>query len=492
MFANLPTELKLQILEEVDRTSTGSDITNVLRVSKQWNKLATPLLWTNIVLHNDNYVAFVRSLSIARKYLGQEVHTLSIRLHPISYSDQPFTKPWMHLGFPGDRFRYENEDEWQTSGPALPAYLSTVQQANLSAYIKKTAFGNMCLAVASYDLARLIKEQLRMLTTFSFRYAAWPTREHQDATNFKEGGPQVEIPAQMVSQLIEALPVTCSQLEVESSGQDQMFGTRDKPHELSQALESVLPRLEHLSLEAAHVSSFVYGNLLSSILLPRLRSLRLEVTNLVLTEDEYAILSNATSILPGNMLQREPSGQFDALQSSVNSRALQRLITSGLRAGIAENRFPAMERMILRVIQSTGSDAGYDEYLRCEIDVLNGNMYVTPMACIPGASRILPYEAWAFYDGQNGKLLFMEETEADACGDMSWLSSTAGVRMPASAGKARSGLEFDTINAGMELDEYLAWAKRGSCTQDCERVETALRNVVGKIRKPYVVEGLEI
>lgn len=57
---DLPTELKLAVLEELYRTDSERDIANALRMCKEWNELGTPVLWTNIPINNENLLPFVR------------------------------------------------------------------------------------------------------------------------------------------------------------------------------------------------------------------------------------------------------------------------------------------------------------------------------------------------------------------------------------------------------------------------------------------------
>jgi hypothetical protein len=55
---------------------------------------------------------------------------------------------------------------------------------------------------------------------------------------------------------------------------------------LSEALSKILLHFSHLSLETAHVSSFIFRTLLDGATFPNMLSLRLDITNLVLTKHE--------------------------------------------------------------------------------------------------------------------------------------------------------------------------------------------------------------
>ena len=57
-FDSLPTELKLNIFEELYFAGTAdrqhSDLTKALRVCKEWNTLGASLLWTYLAINNNN------------------------------------------------------------------------------------------------------------------------------------------------------------------------------------------------------------------------------------------------------------------------------------------------------------------------------------------------------------------------------------------------------------------------------------------------------
>jgi hypothetical protein len=118
-FDSLPTELKLNILEELHIAGTQDrnhrHFTNALRVCKEWNELGAPLLWTYIAINNDNLLPFVRSLGTARNTTGAIVRNLSIKLNPMPQGAL-FSLSLTRLGFPSDHW----DDEARSSTCLLP------------------------------------------------------------------------------------------------------------------------------------------------------------------------------------------------------------------------------------------------------------------------------------------------------------------------------------------------------------------------------------
>lgn len=170
---DLAIELKRNVLECLHRSGTGTDIANVLRVSKQWNALGTPMLWTNIVIDNDNLLPFIRSLSCTRKHVGKLVRSLSVLLGPIPEDLQPFSTPLTRLGCPSDTLTE------QSLGVELPDYLTPFNLIEKYRSPEYMSLGSMCLVVASNDLARLIGSHFHQLIMFSFRVCSLPTKHYR-------------------------------------------------------------------------------------------------------------------------------------------------------------------------------------------------------------------------------------------------------------------------------------------------------------------------
>ena len=169
-FNRLPNELKLQVFEELYQDSkTGRrDYINARKVCRQWNVLATPLLWTYIPINEHNTVPFLRSLEAARKTTGALVRNLSVRLNPPPYDPN--------------------------------------------------AANDLCLIAASKQLSILIASQLKELTTFSFTTPHCPFDPLLQGSTFDASSDDdeehgLEIPVELCASLIDSLPPSCSTLE---------------------------------------------------------------------------------------------------------------------------------------------------------------------------------------------------------------------------------------------------------------------------------------
>jgi hypothetical protein len=260
-FDNLPTELKLNILEELHLAGTEDrnhrDFTNALRVCKEWNELGAPLLWTYIVINNDNLLPFVRSLGAARSTTGALVRNLSIQLSPMPQGAL-FSLPLTRMGFPSDHWDDEIGVELD-----LPTYLPKPCDSRLPRFLCHHSNGNVCLVFAIDQLSSSIEAKLGHLTTFSFHIMPLPsgayrrgsvTRSNKQHTN--------SFPLEVFASLITSLPQSCVQLELWASHhEDSRHGIQesdslDDKNDMCRALERVLPRLTHLHLEGQNISPF--------------------------------------------------------------------------------------------------------------------------------------------------------------------------------------------------------------------------------------------
>lgn len=156
----LPPELMLDILEDLSRMDSAVDITNALCVCKTWEKLGTSLLWTNVVINNDNILPFVRSLTIARGHIGGRVQNLSILLKPIPSYAGHFSRTNKELDFPPNWDDYKLEEDTARRVFHLPSYLLTIEGAGMASFSKGASACNVYLVVASITLATLMKEKL--------------------------------------------------------------------------------------------------------------------------------------------------------------------------------------------------------------------------------------------------------------------------------------------------------------------------------------------
>jgi hypothetical protein len=183
---------------------------------KKWHKLAGHLLWTNVAINNDNILLFLRLLTIARQDFGGLEQNRSILLNTLPSYTGPFIGLEAELGF------LPLSDDWKLEEVSarrvflLPPYPSTIEEAGMSLYANRISRGNVYLAVASVTLARLIRENLRELSTSSFRYTLWPDDLYIQVHPIM--WEELFYPLHVVARFIESLPKTCSQVEISTSG----------------------------------------------------------------------------------------------------------------------------------------------------------------------------------------------------------------------------------------------------------------------------------
>jgi hypothetical protein len=450
---SLPPELILDILEELLRTGTKNDLIRALRVCKLWQKLGAPLIWTTVAINNSNLVPFVCSLTSACVEVGRLVRNLSILLNPI-----PRSTNLSQLGFPDGLL----PERGGPRGSGIPSYMSTVSEAGFEHYARKASRGNVYVAVASYDLATQMKAKLCNLRVFSFRYTVLSARpgSGNSASRLATAHP---FPLRVIVELVESLPTACSQVEVSTSGLDKVYrdGTmsadkRSKSsytrlaNALSKTLSERLPYLTHLSLEAAHISSFIFEIVLADKIMPNLRSLRLDITSLILTYPDYKTCAKLEE-LPEDVhwYWADWKDENAHLQVSGLGQSVHNILTRELYYRYESNTFPIVAELLLVFTRDRGHNGNFLEYYRCDMDFISECTRVQPMARAPFAFYNARYrreerlEVWILISRLSGDLVFMDENQVDDCGNTTWVSSTTGVRVPACERNARTVLKHD-------------------------------------------------
>jgi hypothetical protein len=383
-----------------------------------------------------------------------------VLLHPIPDRSIPGTKTFDTPYLPGARAYDEDKSPSMCTMAPLHTLFSDTDTGVMSSYAEVASKGNIYLAFALTHLATLITEKIRRLTTFSFRYALWPEEPHNPVTSMHQHSlttqrapmeierGQLHFPLHVVARLVESLPRSCTQVEVSTAGRDKVFHpTETSEHSmtaetLSEALSKVLPQLSHLSLDASLVSSFVFKTLLAGESLPKMQSLRLDISDLVLTDHEISLCADSDLFLEGvNWVWDTNHDRYAPLQWQPieSSQPLQNWVARELQTRYQKHFFPAISDLLLVAIREE-HPRYISAYLRNVIDIISERVSVLPLASLPvyGDLNLPSDELWTFKTESKGLLILMDRNQMKNCCNTTWVSSTNGVRIPADQQRVRT------------------------------------------------------
>lgn len=234
---------------------------------------------------------------------------------------------------------------------------------------------------------------------------------------------------------------------------------------LCRILSQLLPRLTHLQLNALHIPTLIFNNLMTGQVLPNLRSLCLEITSLMITAKQYEVYASEDLRFA---LQSDDTPErlcFTYLQMSRNSQALPNLIARELRRSCEAGRFLSNREMQLSVVRELHPTRFGDNYLWCSFNILEQRTLSQQIICLQVPARaidsMIPIEAWAFKPKAEGKVTVIDESQIDDCVGNFWISSSTGVRFPRSERNSRKVRRFslewlDSLDAGLPPKNYMA------------------------------------
>ncbi|KAF1849793.1 uncharacterized protein K460DRAFT_349945 [Cucurbitaria berberidis CBS 394.84] len=454
-FEALPTELKVQILEDVYRTGTMRDFTNAMRVNKEWNALGTPLLWTYVAINNQSSLPFIRSLKAARRSTGELVRNLSVLISPIP---------------PGALFP-----------------------------------GNIYLVIVSEQLASLIEAKLGGLTTFSYQIApsvAYSLRWNPTDIRYDSRKADIQvIPLELVATLLDSLPSSCSELELRTWGHDFKGSADwdlDQPkgsNSMCKALDRLLPRLTHLHLEGQNISPFVFESLVRGPTLPLLESLCLGTAKMIVADQDLVQYANLGPQYAPEVVDNQPP----LARSVLKQLRLQNIIARELRSSYESGRFPSIKDLQL---QQHGMNPRDKMWRLNVVDILEKRIEVTPTAAIRlhfssryGTGSEVDHDSpLILIMGRDGELILETEDEFCSRKSNSWVSSTTGTRIPAGrkvmGDITKHGFQWiDMLKICKNRKRFIEWMK----SEDSEIAKTfddSLDVLARALGVPYVIKGL--
>ncbi|OCL01526.1 hypothetical protein AOQ84DRAFT_616 [Glonium stellatum] len=224
----LPSEILLYILEYLHDISTNNDFISAFAVCHRWQQLGYPVLWTNVVLTNQNIKTFARSVAEADESICRLVRSLSIQLDPI-----PPKTPWDGGGglplFWGEILPPQGEPLW------------------LSTFLKDMGAEWQTVSRGFWELSKNMKSKLSRVKTCSYQMELEPPIILQKQRHFTN---PPQIPASLLGEFLRALPSSCTNLEFDTCAIDSV----DEGNEhLCSTIRGIIPRLHHLRLRLKHI-----------------------------------------------------------------------------------------------------------------------------------------------------------------------------------------------------------------------------------------------
>lgn len=373
----LPYELLTSILFWVRTASGARSFLSCLLCCKAWLHVARPLLYHDILLTNTNLEAFVKRSDFSH---GGLIRSLTIRIaHIQRATDLTAPHPYAFI---------EDEDH---------ARQREIQESKrLWSYLEELS-------------GRLA--QLGCLITFALTVSTAP-RQFGFA-----------IPRRIVAKVIEGLPETCVNLEIDTHGRD--YSEPGSTH-LCETIREIVPRLRNLRVRLTTICPAMFGHLLDFS----------DPSRYLVDFEPVAALHLETvliSCIPGSIYKNQAKLCGDFVESPYNPYSpkppeARTFLVRALRLAVDRHSYPAAKR--LWIIHSLPHDT-YDESVYASLnrrDILETSTWALPFRNIagiqpdgflirtPDGEEVLSY-AWAI--------------EALAEGE-NWVETSQGFRLPAS------------------------------------------------------------
>lgn len=207
----LPNEILSNILLHLKVTSSTSFLAQCLRCCKTWREILQPLLYSHVLLTNHNLEAFGKTFNITH---GPFVCSLTIIIDPVQPPMDPatlypnaFLEDEEHMKQYGSR---QSKDFWSILHFSVDKIASMVTMMTFSLIV----------------------------STKPFAIGFW-------------------IPRPLITEIVQILPRTCVNLEIDSRGNDYL---RPGDAHLCDALRNILPRLRHLRLRLSTLCPAILGD----------------------------------------------------------------------------------------------------------------------------------------------------------------------------------------------------------------------------------------
>ncbi|KAF2649865.1 hypothetical protein K491DRAFT_683498 [Lophiostoma macrostomum CBS 122681] len=246
-FDGLPAELKLAILEELYHLSSEKEFSRLLRVCKQWNTLATPLLWTYVPINNDNLIPFLKSLYSARQTTCDLTKSLSVQIRPTPARKSHFrdlnSSAKIHGTLAKDLITEIHNPLKNTYTRCIrtPSFFTTKAMKYIQIREDASDISEWSLVQSAlWELWAIIENRFFSLEAFSFRVAA----QSDPAIPVYNRRQRLTLTNRLLRNIFHVLPPSCISIELDDAHMTQ----KDPSHRFRNSLRAALPRLHHLQL----------------------------------------------------------------------------------------------------------------------------------------------------------------------------------------------------------------------------------------------------
>ncbi|KAF2108212.1 hypothetical protein BDV96DRAFT_653100 [Lophiotrema nucula] len=409
-------ELKLRVFEEVNQAGSTHELTRVLLVSKEWNRIASPLLWENVLVTNDNILPVIRSLVSARLETTSQIRNLSIYLRPcaeLCFGRDGFISRTI-LGLSSEKVIIRtSQNSYHVLVPdflsfhtsSIPMHPSTndVLEWNL-------------LIIALRKLFALIKDDLSSLKCMSFRLATWADPEkcsYADSTD-------LTLPRQLLVTLLHSLPATCTSIELDDCGHSYNSPHSPSSDHLCTVLSSVLPRMKHAQIKVTDLCPEVVRGTESKFVAPKIEDLRINIRP---THSWRSPTQKECSMhVPENIL-----GTWDGGPTENSLR--EQMLATALRTAFDNGSFPKISTLKL----VNWHEDIYNEISHFSlVDVINKTTHLIPKLNITTGDQTTPEETVvALSPGHELYCIGWDrEKIAESIVDDGWFTTTDNLRFP--------------------------------------------------------------
>ncbi|KAF2108211.1 hypothetical protein BDV96DRAFT_587913 [Lophiotrema nucula] len=438
-FNNIAEELQLLIFEKLLQHGTGHDFCTALLVCKQWNRLATPLLWRNISINNSRILFFLKSLASARQSSCDPIRNLSIYIRPTPnrnfYSDRPL--PRTILGVPlGELLIGNAQDAYLI---AVPDYLHETENFIACERIDNDTSEWKLLEIAMRTLALIIREKIRSLKTFSLRLAIRMDPADRSRANVFQ---TLAFPRSVLAKFLTSLPDSCVNVEIDDSGRSAGPPFTSDEH-ICPSVRDILPHLRHLQLKICDICPIVvdhniagdpFDNIGNEV--PMWKDLKTVHLNLRPSPLAESLRTKACRRLLWNSETPQLNGQEARLWLENEATLHQNALAKSLRSAVDKGSFPGVQSLMLN---NRHHNSAIDEWHFTNIDILNERVRLLPDVLIEtDAMGTAEQRTTRIHEDcvtlEDGKSLFCTGDESEkiieALVDDGWFTTTYGLRFP--------------------------------------------------------------
>ena len=469
----LSSELMIMIIDLACEGESTAVYIPILSVCRRWREITTPVLWASIACSTDDASVIASSLACASDLAIEILRALTLNLHvntrwPTKLEEQSMRPP----DSAGD--------------PDQPCWL-------LLANVWHQQWPKLLKSIA--DLAGVISSRrFSKLDTFSFRLTRkTPTGSDQQ----NDAGRLLSIPCSLVGDLLRSLPASVRNLEIDTGGLDASSGG---PEHLCPAIRSLLPQLRHLRLRLRKLCPELLPNAGEMIQSrgkestdesgERRDPLALQLETILLNTwsypwersrlcDTFLInkgvrirLEANNPVIEGDSDKDEPleaeveeDKENLASQRDHTNKSLQRALIATFRSLLAEgSSLPSLKRLD---IINMGLGHSLTSWIE-RSDLLANTKTLYPTSLVFRSQAVLGYRQLHHEirclrienTGAENHFIFGPEDELEAYVDDAWLTSTTGLRMPATLNPAKI-LRFERalprVQAQIAFFNYWGW-----------------------------------